>query len=86
MKKVVFLKHSFEDFNYWAETDLKTYRKIINLIRDISRSPFSGIGKPEHLKYQYKGCWSRRIDNIHRLIYQATDDEIIIVACRYHYQ
>ncbi|MEX0980987.1 MAG: Txe/YoeB family addiction module toxin [Bacteroidales bacterium] len=60
-------------------------RKINELIKDISRNPFNGIGKPEALKYKYKGYWSRRIDHEHRLIYRVVEDEIWIAKCRYHY-
>jgi toxin YoeB len=59
--------------------------KINSLLRDISRTPFSGQGKPEPLKYKYKGFWSRRIDDEHRLIYRVKDDEILIAKCRFHY-
>lgn len=59
--------------------------RINELIKDISRTPYKGLGKPEPLKYKYKGFWSRRIDGEHRLIYQVKDDEIRIVKCRFHY-
>ena len=61
------------------------YRKIVELIKDIDRSPFEGLGKPEPLKYELSGFWSRRINNEHRLLYQVTDTEIIIAAGKYHY-
>jgi len=69
---------------------LATYRqkkveKINELLKDISRNPFSGIGKPESLKHKYSGFWSRRIDDEHRLIYKFEDDEILIIKCRFHY-
>ena len=84
-KKVVFESSAFNDFNNWAKLDKKIYRKIVALIKDIDRSPFTGLGKPEALKYDLSGYWSRRIDNEHRLIYQVTNESIIIVACKYHY-
>ncbi|HEV2884223.1 MAG TPA: Txe/YoeB family addiction module toxin [Pyrinomonadaceae bacterium] len=59
--------------------------RIISLIREIQRDPFRGIGKPEPLKHEFKGCWSRRIDQEHRLVYQVKDERIRILACRYHY-
>ena len=62
----------------------KRTRKF-DLLKDISRTPFSGIGKPEPLKHKYKGFWSRRIDSEHRLIYKVKDDEILIAKCRFHY-
>ena len=85
MMKVSFTDDSFDEFNYWAETDRKVYRKIVKIIHDIARSPFDGLGKPEPLRYNYPGCWSRRITDEHRLIYQIIEDEIIIISCRYHY-
>lgn len=85
-KKVVFENPAFEDFNQWAFSDKKIYRKIVNLIKDIQRSPFTGLGKPEPLKYELKGYFSRRITDEHRLIYTVNDTEIIIIACKYHYQ
>lgn len=83
--KLVFVDESWEDYLYWQKNDKKLVKKINELIKDISRTPFSGIGKPEALKHKYKGFWSRRIDQEHRLIYQIKDDEIRIVKCRHHY-
>jgi toxin YoeB len=59
--------------------------RIVELIKQIEREPFTGIGKPEPLKHEFKGCWSRRIDDEHRIVYQVFDDKIRILACRYHY-
>ena len=84
-RRLVFEASAFEDFNHWVIADKKLYKKIVALIKDIDRSPFSGLGKPEALKYDLKGYWSRRINQEHRLVYKVTDTEIIIVACRYHY-
>lgn len=84
--KLIFVDESWEDYLYWQKTDKKILKKINELLKDISRTPFSGKGKPEPLKYKYKGYWSRRIDHEHRLIYQAKDDEIRIVKCRFHYE
>ena len=83
--KYVFVDESWEDYVFWQETDKKMVRRINELLKDISRSPFSGIGKPEPLKYKYKGFWSRRINEEHRLIYQVRENEILIAKCRYHY-
>ena len=83
--KYIFVDESWEDYLYWQKTDKKMLTKINNLIKDISRTPFSGPVKPEPLKYKYKGFWSRRIDDEHRLIYQVKDDEIHIAKCRFHY-
>ncbi|MEI6143497.1 MAG: Txe/YoeB family addiction module toxin, partial [Mariniphaga sp.] len=70
---------------YWQKTNLKIAMKINALLKDITRNPFSGHGKPEPLKFKYKGFWSRRIDGEHRLIYQVKGDEIHIAKCRFHY-
>jgi toxin YoeB len=67
------------------KTDKKKLKRINDLIKDISRQPFDGIGKPEPLKYKYAGFWSRRIDDEHRLIYQVKDNELFIAKCRFHY-
>lgn len=83
--KFVFVEESWEDYLYWQKTDKKILLKINDLLKDISRSPFSGIGKPEPLKHKYKGFWSRRIDAEHRLIYKANENEILIAKCRFHY-
>jgi toxin YoeB len=78
---------AFEDFAWWIEQDRKKAMKIIKLIREIQRNPYSGIGDPEQLKHELVGCWSRRIDQEHRLVYQVLENEgkIRILACRYHY-
>ena len=66
--------------------DKKILKRINNLIKDIKRNPFVGIGKPEPLKFKLQGCWSRRIDQEHRLVYEIKDNELIIISCRYHYE
>jgi toxin YoeB len=76
---------AFEDLAWWIERDRSKALRIVNLIKDVQRDPFKGIGKPEPLKHELKGCWSRRIDQEHRLIYQVTEDKIRLLACRYHY-
>jgi len=83
--KYVFVDESWEDYVYWQKTDKKILAKINNLLNDISRNPFTGIGKPEPLKYKYKGFVFRKINREHRLIYQVKDDEILIAKCRFHY-
>ena len=83
--KYVFVDESWEDYQYWLNTDKKVISRINELLKDISRSPFSGLGKPEPLKYKYRGFWSRRIDAEHRLIYQVKNDEVLIAKCRFHY-
>ena len=82
---LIFVDESWEDYLYWQNTDKKILAKINLLLKEISRNPYSGTGKPEPLKYKYKGFWSRRIDGEHRLIYQVNDDKILIAKCRYHY-
>jgi len=83
--KYVFVDESWEDYLYWQKTNKKYVKKINALLKDIARTPFSGLGKPEPLKYKYKGFWSRRIDGEHRLIYAVRDEEILIAKCRFHY-
>lgn len=83
--KYIFVDESWEDYLYWQKTDKKIQNKINELLKDISGTPFAGKGKPEPLKFKYKGFWSRRIDPEHRLIYQVKDDEIRIAKCRFHY-
>jgi toxin YoeB len=85
MRKVAFLGRSFDEFSQWAIEDKKIYSKIVNLIKDIQRDPFSGLGKPEALKHDLSGLWSRRITQEHRLVYSVSDEEIVIVSCRFHY-
>lgn len=83
--KYVFVDESWEDYLYWQNTDKKKLRKINELLKDIARNPFDGMGKPEPLKHKYWGFWSRRIDDEHRLIYKYEDNEIQIAKCRFHY-
>jgi toxin YoeB len=83
--KYIFVDESWEDYQYWLKTDKKILAKINDLIKDISRNPYSGLGKPEPLKYKYKGFWSRRITEEHRLIYQVKGVELYILKCRHHY-
>ena len=79
--------NAFEDFTGWALEDKKVYKKILSLIKDIQRSPFEGIGKPEPLKYELSGYWSRRITDEHRLVYEVAEDReaVTIISCRWHY-
>lgn len=83
--KFVFVDESWEDYLFWQKTDKKMLNKINNLLKEIARNPHSGLGKPEPLKYKYKGFWSRRIDQELRLIYKVLDDSILIAKCRFHY-
>jgi toxin YoeB len=86
MMKIIFSKNSWEDYISWQKEDKKMLFKINDLIKDIQRTPYEGSGKPEPLKYDLAGFWSRRIDREHRLIYQVIGDEILIYSCRYHYE
>ncbi len=86
IRKIVFEASAFQDFNEWGFENKKIYRKIVKLIKEIDRSPFTGTGKPEPLKHDLSGYWSRRIDDEHRLVYKVTDSEIIIIGCKYHYK
>lgn len=82
---IAFTEIAWDDYQYWQKTDKKLVKKINELIKDIRRTPFEGIGKPEGLKYDLAGKWSRRINDEHRLVYQVKNDNLIIYACRYHY-
>ena len=79
-------KEGWADYIYWQSQDRKTLKRINKLIIDSQRSPFSGLGKPEPLKENLSGFWSRRIDDTNRLVYAVDDTQITIIACRYHYE
>jgi toxin YoeB len=83
--KITFSLNAWEDYLSWQHQDKKMLKKINQLIKDIQRTPFEGIGKPEPLKYDLSGFWSRRIDREHRLVYQVLEKEILIYSCKYHY-
>jgi toxin YoeB len=83
--RLVFEDQGWEDYTSWLRIDRKTLVRIKKLIEDIRRDPFTGIGKPEPLKYHLPAAWSRRVDDEHRLVYLVTDNEVIILAARYHY-
>jgi len=83
--KIVFSKNSWEDYLSWQTEDRKILKKINELIKDIQRTPYDGVGKPEPLKYDLTGLWSRRIDREHRLVYQISDEDLLIYSCKYHY-
>jgi toxin YoeB len=76
---------AFKDLAWWIEQDRKQALRIVKLIEATQRTPFEGLGQPEPLRHELAGCWSRRIDREHRLVYQVFDDKIRILACRYHY-
>ena len=85
MKRIIFSLNSWEDYESWQSENKNMLRKINALIKDIQRTPYKGLGKPEPLKFDLAGFWSRRIDKEHRLVYQVIGDEILIYSCRYHY-
>jgi toxin YoeB len=74
-----------DDLAWWVQQDRKKALRLFRLIQETATDPFGGIGKPELLKHELAGCWSKRIDDEHRLVYQVTDEKIRILACRYHY-
>jgi toxin YoeB len=82
---ILFTDDAWEDYLYWQQTDKQTLRKINQLLKEIQRTPFTGIGKPEPLKHQLQGCWSRRIDSEHRLVYEIVDNTLRVIGCRFHY-
>ena len=82
---IMFLDDAWQDYLYWQKIDKKILKRINQLIKDIQRSPFTGLGKPEPLKFDMSGLWSRRINQEHRLIYRVEEKYIIVVQCRYHY-
>lgn len=85
MRRILFENNALNDFTNWASENKKVFDKITKLLDEIRRTPFTGTGKPEALKHNLKGLWSRRITDEHRLIYKITDDLIIVTACREHY-
>ena len=84
-RTLAFDRHGGDDYTSWQHEDRKTLRRIKALIAEVLRDPFTGIGKPEPLKHILSGAWSRRIDDVNRLVYLVTDDQIIVLQARYHY-
>ena len=85
MKSLEFDPSAFEDLAWWIKHDRKKALRIVKLLKEVQRTPFDGTGKPEALKHELAGCWSRRIDQEHRLVYEVKEDKIRVLACRYHY-
>ena len=83
--KICFHEHAWADYLYWQTADPKKLERINDLIRAIRREPFQGIGKPEPLRGNWSGFWSRRIDRAHRLVYAVENDTLLIAQCRFHY-
>lgn len=84
--QIVWSTLAWQDYLYWQKTDKKKLKRINDLIKSCLRTPFEGIGKPESLKGDLQGYWSRRIDSEHRLVYKYQDQKLFIVACKYHYK
>ena len=85
MRAITFVPEAWEQYTYWQGQDRKALKRINVLIEAAARDPFHGIGKPEGLLGNLSGYWSRRIDATHRLVYRATDDALVVIGCRYHY-
>ena len=85
MSKLTFTEKAFEEYLYWQMQDKKTLKRINTLLKEIARDPFNGIGKPEPLRGDLSGLWSRRIDEVNRLVYRVTDEQIEIYQCKGHY-
>ena len=83
--KIVFADRGWEDFTYWVENDRKIAARIVRLIKDIEGEPFDGLGKPEPLRHDLTGFWSRRITDEHRLVYAVDKERVLIAQARYHY-
>ncbi len=83
--RLEFDPNALEDLRYWVDIDRRKALKIIDLIHDVMKHPFEGLGKPEPLKFELAKCWSRRIDQEHRLVYKVEGTTLVILACRYHY-
>ncbi len=86
MRNLEFDSAALEDLAWWVQRDRKKAVRILRLIQETQRDPFGGIGKPEPLKHELAGCWSKRIDDEHRLVYQVFEEKIRVLACRYHYE
>ena len=85
MRSIHFVPDAWENYLYWQGQDKKTLKRINLLITAAAKEPFAGIGKPESLRGDLSGYWSRRIDETNRLVYRATDTELVVIACRFHY-
>ena len=83
--RVAFTDDGWDDYTYWASNDRRLLLRINRLIEDARRQPFTGIGKPEALKYDAQGAWSRRITDEHRLVYLVADDTLVILQARFHH-
>jgi toxin YoeB len=85
VRELVFESAALDDLLWWVQQDRRKAVRVLELVLDVQRDPFTGRGKPEPLKHELAGCWSRRIDSEHRLVYEVQDDKIRFLGCRYHY-
>ena len=83
--KTAFSTEAWEDYQYWISTDKKILQRINSLIKDVQRQPYEGIGKPERLKHELAGCWSRRITHEHRMVYMIEAGQVTFIQLRHHY-
>jgi len=83
--KLMFSENAWDDYLFWQKTDKKTLKRINKLIKDIQRNKYEGLGKPEALKHNLSGFWSRRITNQHRIVYKIENNSVLIAQLRYHY-
>lgn len=83
---IQFTQEAWKDFEWFLDKDKALVKRIRLLLKDILRNPEDGIGKPERLKFQLSGCWSRRISKEHRLVYKIEDKTILVISCRFHYE
>jgi toxin YoeB len=86
MRSIVLTEQSLEDLKHWLLNDVRLLRKVFDLMESMLRDPFAGIGKPEALKGDLSGFWSRRINEEHRIVYKVTQDSLILASCRSHYK
>jgi len=86
MRNFLFSPKAFDQYNEWQTENKQVFEKLKELIKETAKTPFEGTGKPEALKHEYTGCWSRRITDEHRLIYKVTADLVEIVSCKFHYK
>ena len=84
-RRIIFTDHAWADYRYWQDTDRKLLRRLNSLIEAAAREPLTGIGKPEPLRGDWSGAWSRRIDDVNRLVYEVQGNDLVVVMCRYHY-
>lgn len=83
--KITFTEDGWQEYLYWQANDKRLLKKLNEIIKALRRDPYEGMGKPEPLKYKLQGCWSRRLDQEHRIVYIVKDDSIEILSCRFHY-